>query len=331
MHERAARVFAFLEELFAGLPVPPDHRELLRAHLSTKRELAMVRPEILAVQLPLLVHEAITGDDRPALPVAAACTLLYAGADLFDSMLDHELEPPWHTRGPAETNLAAATLLAALPQLSIAYLRERGTPPARLWTLAQLFADTLLTMSAGQHEDLLLPTSENVSLEDSRAMVERKSGSATALWARAGAVQADGDPSIIQAYAAFGSCFGVARQLINDVWGIWGKEPSRDLLNGKCTLPIVHALATLGGEKRRRLQKLLAASRESAVYHDEARALMVEAGSVRYTALIVWLYQEQARSHLAAALPREPAARELRMLLDRASLTPRPQGARLSD
>jgi geranylgeranyl diphosphate synthase type I len=323
MHERAGRVFAFLDELIVALPVPSNYRKLLQVQVGQTD--SWQRPETLAAQLPLLVHEAVTGDERPALPVAAACTLLYLGADLFDSMLDHELPPSWQARGSAEANLAATTLLAALPHLSIARLQERGTPPAKLLALAHLFADTLVTMSAGQYEDLLFPNLESVSLEDSRAMVERKSGSAGALLARAGAVLATEDTFTIEAYAAFGSCFGIAKQLMNDVGGIWGEGASRDLSNGKRTLPILHALSTLRGEQRERLQKLLVAARETSEPHDEVRSLLAAAGSVRYTALIVWLYQEQARSHLAAASPQEPAGQELRMLLDLASLLTQPE------
>jgi geranylgeranyl diphosphate synthase type I len=321
------RVFAFLDELILALPVGPSHRELLQIHLRVGKERAEAWPEMSSIQLPLLVHAAITGDDRPALPVAGACTLLYLGADLFDSILDHELPPSWHTRDSSEAILAATTLLGALPQLSIARLEKQGTPPARLWMLSHLFADTGLKMSAGQYEDLLFPNLENVSLEDSRTMAERKSGSEYALFANAGAVLATDDPTSAEAYAAFGLCFGIAKQLINDAQDIWGKTRSQDLLNGKRTLPIVHALATLRGEQRERLQKLLAAARESTEHHDEVRALLAAAGSLRYTALIVWLYQQRARSHLATASPQEPAGRDLRMLLDQASLLPQPREA----
>ena len=323
MRERVGRVFAFLNKEIQALPIHTCHRDLLQAHLRMEREQAA--PETSAIQVPLLVHEAITGDDRPALPVAAACTFLYLGADLYDSILDDELPPFWRARDAAHVNLIATSLMATLPQLSVARLREQGTPPAKLWALAHLFADTLQTMIAGEYEDVLFPSVENVSLEASRLMSERKSGSAGALLARAGAVLATEDHSTIEAYAAFGSCFGMAKQLINDVWDIWGQDTSRDLLNGKRTLPIVYALSTLQGEKRERLRKLLAAARESSEYHDEARALLAAAGSVRYTALIVWLYQQRAQNHLAAASPRGRAGREIRMLLNEASLLPHPQ------
>jgi geranylgeranyl diphosphate synthase, type I len=317
--------------LIVALPVRPGHRQLLQTHLRVGKERAEVWPEMSSIQLPLLVHAAITGDERAALPVAGACTLLYLGADLFDSILDHELPPSWQARDPSAASLAATTLLGALPQLSIARLQERGTPPARLWRLAYLFADYGLTMGAGQYEDLLFPTLEKVSVEDSRAMAEHKSGAEYALFAAAGATLATGDRSTIEAYAAFGSCFGIALQLMNDAKDIWGDERGQDLLNGKRTLPVVHALSTLPGERRQRLQQLLAAARGSTEHHDGVRELLAEAGSLRYTALIVWLYQQQARSHLASASPREPAARELYILLDQASILPQPSAAQPSD
>jgi len=323
------RVFASLDELILALPVRPGYRQLLQAHLRVGKERAEAWPEMSSIQLPLLVHAAITGDERPALPVAGACTLLYLGADLFDSILDHELPPSWLARDSSQASLAATTLLGALPQLCIARLQEKGTTPERLWTLAHLFADAGLAMGAGQYEDLLLPSLKDVSIENSRATAEHKSGTEYALFARAGATLATEDPSTIEAYAAFASCFGIAQQLINDAKDIWGDKRSQDLLNGKRTLPIVHALSTLHGEQRERLQKLLRAARESSEHHDGVRAVLAEAGSLRYTALIVWLYLQQASSHLAGASPQEPAGQELYTLLDQASLLPR--AARPSD
>jgi geranylgeranyl pyrophosphate synthase len=327
MQEWVEQVFAFVEELIGALPVPPRHRELLQVHVYVGREQAGTFPELPAVQLPLLVHAAITGDERPALPVAGACTLLFLGADLFDNLLDHELPPGWHARESGEANLAATTLLAALPQLSIARLREKGTPPARLWALAHLFAETLLTMSAGEHEDLLLTRGEYAGLQMCRAIAERKSGSEFALFARAGAILATEDPTVIERYAAFGLWLGTASQICSDVGDIWSEGMSRDLLNGERTLPVVHALCALRGASRERLQELLLAARQSGEYHDEVRALLAAAGSIHFTALVVEIYLHRAHRHLAAASPREPAGRALRMLLDRASLLPTGDGA----
>ncbi|HKH36813.1 MAG TPA: hypothetical protein VKA82_06540, partial [Rubrobacter sp.] len=95
MRERAGQVFALLDKVIEALPVPSTHRELLQVHSGLGKEWAEAWPEMSSIQLPLLVHTAVAGDERPALPVAAACTLLYLGADLLDSILDHELPPSW--------------------------------------------------------------------------------------------------------------------------------------------------------------------------------------------------------------------------------------------
>jgi geranylgeranyl pyrophosphate synthase len=199
-------------------------------------------------------------------------------------------------------------------------LREQGTPPARLWDLAHLFAETLLTMSAGEHEDLLLTDQEGIGVERCRIMVERKSGSEFALFAKAGALLATEDPAIVEKYTAFGECLGTARQICTDVWDIWKGENSQDLLNGKRTLPIVHALCTLRGKSRQRLQDLLDAVRDGAKCHGEVRKMLLAAGSVHYTALIVGVYRRRARNYLAAASPQEPAGEDLRALLQGAFL-----------
>jgi uncharacterized DUF497 family protein len=85
----------------------------------------------------------------------------------------------------------------------------------------------------------------------------------------------------------------------------------------------------LRGEQRERLQNLLVVARESVEHHDEVRSRLAAAGSVRYTALMVWLYQQRARRHLSTASRQGPAGRELQMLLDRASLLPQAKEARL--
>ena len=320
MRERVERVFASLEQFIGTLPVPPSHRELIWVHLKAGREQALASPRLPAIQLPLLVHAAITGDESPAHHLAEACTLLYFGVDLFDNLIDDELSSSWDTRDPAEASLAATTLLAAAPQIAVARLREHGVPPERLWELAHLFAETLLTMSAGEHEDVLFTGRADVRPEMCRDMIERKSGSEFALFAKAGAMLATEDEDVIQQYAAFGRCLGMASQLRSDVWDIWSAEISQDLINGRCTLPVVHALSTLQEESRERLQELLRAARESAEHHDEVRVLLAEAGSLRHTTLVIEVYLRRARECLAATSPLEPAGQALRTLLDKVSL-----------
>jgi geranylgeranyl diphosphate synthase, type I len=327
MRRRVEGVFAFLDDVIGDLPVPGIHKGLLQAHVREVGEGAMAAPRMTAVQVPLLVHAAVTGDEEPAIPVAAACTALHLGGQLQDGVLDEELSSFWQERGGGIASLAATTLMGSIPQRSIEHLRLRGTPPETLWALARQFADALLAAMSGQHEDLLFPDLADVTLEDCRAMMKRKSGAPTALLASSGATLATGDPSRIEAFKAFGLCYGVAKQLVNDVHDIWGEAVSQDLLNGKRTFPIVHALTVLDGERREELRGLLSLARASEGRHDEVRDMLAAAGSVRYTASIVWLHRERAGRHLAAASPGERAGRELGSLLDSLSILPKTEGA----
>ena len=320
MRGRVERVFGSLEDLIDALPTPPGHRDLLRIHLNVGREAAMAHPQLPAVQLPLLTHAAVGGEEEPAVPVAAACVLLYLGADLFDNVVDDELPNAWRGRNPAEASLAATTLLAAMPQLALDALRRTGTPPARVWALARHFAGALLTMGAGQREDLLFTGRDDVGGTECRLMAERKGGAEYALFAKSGALLATEDPAVVEKYAAFGHCLGTARQICTDVWDIWRRPESRDLRNGKRTLPIVHALFVLKGEPRAQLSKLLEAAREDAGPHDELREVLLEAGSVDYCGIVVESYRRRAREHLAAVSPREPAGSALRAMLDETTL-----------
>lgn len=331
MGRRAERVFAYLDALVGDLPAPRGHLDLLRFHLEEGRAQAAASPALPAIQLPFLAHGAIAGEEDPALPVAGASTLLYLGADLLDNLADHELPARWRAWDPALANLAAATYLSALPQISLARLADNGAPAERLWALVHLFAGGLLAMSAGQHEDLLLAGRENVAPEACRAVAERKSGSEFGLFARAGAVLATDNPRIVEAYAGFGLCFGTAAQIASDLGDVWGEQASRDLSNGKRTLPIVHALATLSDEEGERLRRLLAAARGSSASHAEIRKTLEAAGSLRYAALVVEVYRHRALAYLRAAHPREPYGRTLRALLDGASLLPRERDDRIGE
>lgn len=319
LRARADGVFGFLEGVIGALAVPAGHRGLLLVHLEEGRAQAAESPGGMAcAQLPLLVHAALTGEEGPALPVAGACTLLYLGADLFDNLADEELPDRWLSYHPSEASLAAATYLSALPPLSLAHLEERGASPGRLWVLSRLFADALLKMSAGQREDLV--SAERMTLAGCRELAEGKSGAEIGLFAEAGAVLATDDPWLRKTYASFGTSMGTAGQIASDLRDIWEPGTSRDLLNGKKTLPVVHALAKLRGGPRDHLLALLAAARDPEEPHEEVRETLLRAGSLRYAAFVVEVYRRRTLACLEEAAPRGPAGDVLRALAEDASL-----------
>jgi geranylgeranyl pyrophosphate synthase len=315
MRARTARVFAYLDELIGGVSVAASHRELLALHLAEGRSHTDEVPEAPWVQLPVLVHAATGGDEDEAIPLAAACTLVYLGADLLDNLMDDELPERWRERGSAEAMLAATTMLAALSRTALERIDPRRIPEARIHRVERMLTETLLTMSAGQHDDVSADPSGG--LEAARSVAERKAGSEFAFFAAAGAAAATEDEARIALYRDFGLNLGAAAQIASDLGDVLAPKGSHDLSTGKWTLPVAHALGALAPAERERLEGVLQAARESTGSHGEARGLIVAAGSVHYTAMVVGVYLARARRALDDAQPPPAPRRELEAIVAR--------------
>ena len=293
--ERAHAALAAVEASLAGLPTGEAHREVLTRHLAAGRALAGENPHHAALQLTALVHAACTGAEAPA-PLVASNLLVFLGADLLDDIADGELPDGWE---PAVASLAATTLLCVATRAALAAL---DTTPERKVELSRCLDAALLDMSAGQHADL---TSTPADPAAARAIAERKAGAEFALFARSAALLAGSDR--VDAYDAFGRDFGTAAQLASDLASL-----DEDLAAGRHTLAVTH---------------LAARGEPTDGPAAELRARLVEAGSIRFAALVVAVYRQRAIEALEAAAPAQPYGDELRALLDEAT-TLSPQASR---
>ena len=237
---------------------------------------------------------------------------MFLGADLFDNVVDDELPEGWLEAGPVAATLTAVTFLA-LVWKALGRLGEHGAPAARIGALVDLFADRLLQLSSGEHADLAGPASPTA--EHALAIAEAKSGTQFALYTRAGAMLAGATPEQAGAYAEYGSALGTGSQLMSDLADICQGPPSDDLRNGALTLPVVHALA---GPDSERLTELLEAARTSEEAQAEVRAALIRAGSPSYVGEVAGGQRRRALDALDRAGARDPAAAELRKLVDTA-------------
>jgi geranylgeranyl pyrophosphate synthase len=316
---RALEVCDLAEASVRDLPVTERHRWLLGVHIDEARGWMRERSALAAVDLPLLAHAAIAGDEEPVLPLAAACLLVHLGADLLDNVADAELSPRWSAIGAAEASLAAATYLSALVPAALDPLER--SHPVRVGRVRHELIGALLEMSDGQHGDLRLAGEEGATPAAARLVAERKAGAQFRFFARAGALLATDDARVVDCYGELGNCLGAGSQIASDADDLV-HPPSRDLLNGKRTLPIAHALAALEEGEQRSLGALLDAARRSGAHHEEVNRMLQLAGSFRYTALVVEVYRQRALASLTAAGARSPAHEELLGLVEEMSLLP---------
>jgi geranylgeranyl pyrophosphate synthase len=102
---------------------------------------------------------------------------------------------------------------------------------------------------------------------------------------------------------------------MSDLADICQGPPSDDLRNGALTLPVVHGLASGDSE---RLTGLLEAARTSEEAQAEVRAALIRAGSPYYVGGVTSEQRRRALDALDRVGARDPAAAELRKLVDTA-------------
>jgi len=289
----------------------PEQAALLDTAFASLRAAVAGDPRYVhAIHLPLLVYHAECGDDTPALPLAVATTCWSAGCDVLDDLADGDLPAHWQAYRPAEIQLAALTLLCALPTLALAAL---DAPAARRATLLDTIAQCGLHMAAGQQQDLQLAGSAAPEAAAAEAALAR---SGIVMYPRLAAQLADAAPATVEAYTRFGRALGALRQLRMDWEDLFGPAPSKDLANGTRTLPIVLCLAHRRGAAREQFLALLERARSDPTARGAVRAAIGSSGAAGHVVWLGQVYGQRARRALAEAAPRGPAGAILERLID---------------
>jgi geranylgeranyl pyrophosphate synthase len=309
------RVLSSIEKIIAEISVSPQQRALLQTAVVGLQRNVLSTAEsgdrIPSIELPLGVYAAITGSDEAAVSLAAACALVCLSVKLFDDLADGDRQSHWAGHSAGEINLAAATVLSALPQLILARL---DLAPLRRLRMQQILADGLLRISAGQQVDLALTGTHEVSVAEVEAAVIGKTGERFATYCRLAAEMAAATPQAMADYAAFGREIGVARQLISDCHELLVDPECRDIAHGTRTMPIVAHINRLSGTDRARFLDCLDSARTDRRAEQSVRRELREADEISRVIFRARLHYGCARAIVDRLGAREPGrARLLRL------------------
>src|SRR2546428_6089810 len=213
-----------------------------------------------------LVYEALTGDERRALPAAAAIELLHNFTLIHDDIEDqdparHHRPTVWSVWGVPQA-INAGDGMFAVSRLAVQ--RLRGFPAERVLDFAKLLDEACVRVCEGQFLDISFEARTDVSTDRYRAMAAKKTGALFAAAAQGAALLATADPSVPEPPARFRDAFGQAFQAHDDLLGIWasaqrtGKIEMNDLTKRKKTLPVVLGFERAQGKTRERLAALFA-------------------------------------------------------------------------
>jgi geranylgeranyl diphosphate synthase, type I len=307
--------------------------EMLAYHLGLD-ERDGPRGKRLRPLLGLLAYQSLAGDHKIALPGAAAVELGHNFSLVHDDIEDADRERRhrptlWAVWGvPLAIN--AGDALFALSRLALYRLLEEGISEQTVLQLMRVYDETCLALCEGQFLDISFEGRTDVTVDEYRQMIGRKTAALIGASVQAGAILATDDRELIEAYRRFGYDIGLAFQMADDVKGtFWagsetGKPKAGDVRKRKKTLPIVWALTHAHGPDRERLLEIYAPvprATDGRGPHpadagpmpdgevEEVLAILERCGARQFSEMQAREQRDRALGNVAA-LPISPEARE---------------------
>ena len=211
--------------------------------------------------LALASCDALGGDYRKALPVAASVELIFNFTLVHGDVQAGRAEPGdrpsiWWVWGPAQA-INAGDGLHALGRTTMMRLAQNDVPADRVLRAVRSLDVAVLALCEGQYMDLQFQDQMLVSKSDYLDMISRKSGALAACAAESGALAAGADDQVCSSFSEIGQSMGMAWQIARDVDDLWGEHgdgmtPS-NVLNKKKSLPLIHTLETADVSAKREL------------------------------------------------------------------------------
>jgi geranylgeranyl pyrophosphate synthase len=244
-----------------------------------------------------------------AVGAAVAVELLHSASLVHDDLLD-DSETRRGVRAVHRHEGASTALIAGDAMIALSWRTIATDGPAAVADLA----DALSEMCRGQALEEQLRFDPGATAEDVLLVAELKTGALLKAACRIGARVGGCSAEQIDALGRFGSDFGVALQLMDDVLDLvadqvaLGKPIAADFRAGTVTMPTVYSLEKTCDETSSRLTSLL----RSDLSEDglrEAWELVVDSGSVGRTVQLARdLAARAARAAAGAGAPPELVA-----------------------
>jgi octaprenyl-diphosphate synthase len=193
----------------------------------------------------------------------------------------------------------------------------------RAGSLAVLQALSDATTMMAEGEVLQLVSTCDLDLDEERyvEVVRNKTAVLLAAACRCGAILGGLPADREESLASFGMDLGIAFQCMDDALDYvadqseFGKACGHDLLEGKVTLPLIHALRGCNPEERARVAQIVAEDQLAAADLAEIVALINKYDGIGFTRRRARQLVEQAKGHLTG-FPADPAREALLALAD---------------
>ena len=262
---------------------PPDLRE-------ASQHLTMAGGKKLRPTLVILSCEAVGGDPNSALKTAAAMELIHTFSLIHDDIMDQDEK----RRGKAAVHvlwgdpmaiLAGDTLFSKAFE-TVLRSEENMVSSNRILPALNIVVDSCIKICEGQALDMGFAQRLDVMESEYLLMIYKKTAALIAAATKAGAILGGGTPEQINALAEYGRLIGMAFQIQDDYLDVasqeedLGKPVGSDIVEGKMTLLVVHALSKASSEDKNILLTILQDGEEENV--PRALEILEKYGSLHY-------------------------------------------------
>lgn len=250
-----------------------------RAEVEARMEAALARCDVEVLQaamlhltrsggkrmravVPWMVTTALGGAEAAAYDVGAAIELIHNFTLIHDDIMDDDElrrgRPAVHTIYGVPTGINAGDAMFAIAFEALA--ASESVPSHLAGPLCQQLGAMVRRVAEGQQLDIGFEDRNDVDEAEYRRMITGKTAAVFEVAGRCGALLADADEDVVEAMARWGLHVGLTFQVIDDLLDLTsdaatlGKPVGSDIVQGKRTLIILHALGQPVSEDRRAVE-----------------------------------------------------------------------------
>ncbi|WP_417915934.1 polyprenyl synthetase family protein [Candidatus Electronema sp. JC] len=237
------------------------------------------------------------GEARTLGQIAAAFEYLHTATLIHDDVLDHADSRRGKESVVSRYGLPAAILTGDwLHARSMRLIGSLAGPQA-----LEIFSEAAAGMADGEFLQMRRVANPAVTEAQYFDIIDKKTAGLIRAACAVGALHGQGDRDQVAALALYGEKIGRAFQIADDLLDYLGdelatgKKTCNDLLEGKMTLPLIHALSRAGHQEHDQLFLIVQEGRSLSASCSYVRQLMERLGSFTYS-------RQRAEQEMAAGL-----------------------------
>lgn len=277
-----------------------------------------IRPSLV-----LISSEAVGGSVEGALKTAAAVELIHTFSLIHDDIMDQDEMrrgmPSVHTIWGESMAILAGDILFSLAFELVTQTHNEDIPSKRVVEALRTVVDACIKICEGQAFDMSFEGNFNVQETEYMNMIYKKTAALIAAATKAGAILGGGTEEQVEALSEYGRLIGMSFQIQDDYLDVisdeesLGKPVGSDIMEGKMTLMVVHALSKASNEDKEALITIL--NDDGTENVEKAIKIFDKYGSINYTHNIA-LENVQKAKELLNILDDSPSKETLILLAD---------------